>query len=104
MAAIILLLIFIPAFWMLIVRPQQQRQKAHAALLASLAVGDRVESFSGIHGTLVALGDTTVQLEVAPDVVVTMARLAVASRLDDAEEPVIDADAPEGATAPEEGA
>jgi preprotein translocase subunit YajC len=95
--AIILLFIFIPTFWLLIVRPQQQRQKKHRELVASLVPGDRVEAFSGIHGTLVEVHEQTVQMEVAPDVVVTMARLAVASRIDVDPEDQVDPtnDAPE---------
>jgi preprotein translocase subunit YajC len=82
-APLILLLIFIPIFWLLIVRPQQQRQKAHAELVASLQAGDRVEGFSGIHGTLTEVGERTVRMEIAPGVVITMAKMAVAGRIDD---------------------
>lgn len=83
LSAIVLLVIFIPAFYLLIIRPQQLRQRAHQALVAGLVPGDRVEAFSGIHGTLTQVDDTTVRLEVAPGVVITMARLAVATKLDD---------------------
>lgn len=95
MPAIILTILLIPLFWVLIVRPQQQRQKQHVALVDSLAVGDRVEAFSGIHGTLVEVGPTTVRFEIAPDVVVTMAKLAVAGRLDAAAD-TIASDLPAG--------
>lgn len=80
---IILTILLIPLFWVLIVLPQQRRQKAHAALADSLVAGDHVESFSGIQGTLVEVQPTTVRIEIAPGVIVTMARLAVASRIDD---------------------
>lgn len=95
MPALVLTLIFIPIFWLLIIRPQQERQKAHRTLVASLVAGDRVESFSGIHGTLTEVGDQTVQIEVADGVVLTMARLAIAGRLDDeVEDPVAPSDGP----------
>ena len=80
--AIFLLVIFIPAFYALIIRPQQQRQRDHEAFVAGLQVGDRVESFSGIHGTLTEVADATVRLEVAPGVVITVARPAIAGKLD----------------------
>lgn len=83
MPAVLLTILLIPIFWVLIVRPQQKRQKAHVAIVASLEPGDRVESFSGIHGTLTEVHDTTVRIEVAPGVVLTMARLAISTRLDD---------------------
>lgn len=85
-----LLIIFVPTFWVLIVRPQQQRQREHVELVASLQPGDRVEAFSGIHGTLTEVRDRTVRIEVADGVVLTMARLAIANRVenDDVEESV----------------
>ena len=82
MPALILTLLLIPVFWALIIRPQQQRQKAHADLVDSLAAGDRVEAFSGIHGTLTEVGERTVRIEVAEGVVLTMARLAISTKLE----------------------
>jgi len=78
---LILTIVLIVPFWALIIRPQQQRQREHRAFVETLAPGDRIESFSGIHGTVADVGDDTVQVEVAPDVVITMAKLAVSSRL-----------------------
>ena len=89
---LLLTILLIPLFWVLIVRPQQQRQAAHAALVAELQPGDRVEGFSGIHGTIVSLDDDTARVEIAPDVVVTMARLAIVARLDDASSPTPEED------------
>ncbi len=83
---ILMLVIFVPVFWALVIRPQQkqaqQREDEHLAVVDSLEAGDRVESFSGIQGTLVAVRDTTVRMEIADGVVVTMARLAVSTKLD----------------------
>ena len=87
MPALLLPILLTPIFWLLIVRPQQIRRKQHHELVASLQAGDRVESFAGIHGTLTEVRDTTVLIEVAPGVVLTMARLAVADRISDTEKP-----------------
>lgn len=86
LTTLLLTLILIGVFWALIIRPQQQRQRDHLAMVADLAAGDRVEAFSGIHGTLTEVQDHTVRIEVAPGVVLTMARLAIASKIDDARE------------------
>jgi preprotein translocase subunit YajC len=75
-------LLIVP-FWLLIVRPQQQQRAAHRAFVAALTPGDRIEGFSGIHGTITEVGDETVQVEIAEGVVVTMAKLAVSGRVDD---------------------
>jgi preprotein translocase subunit YajC len=81
--ALILTIILIPVFWVLIIRPQQVRQREHLDVVETLVVGERIESFSGIHGTIVEVGDTTVRVEIADGVVVTMARLAISSRVDE---------------------
>jgi preprotein translocase subunit YajC len=80
--ALILPIIFVALFWVVIIRPQQQRQREHRAMIEQLAPGDRIEGFSGIHGTLVEVDDTTVRVEIAEGVVVTMAKLAVAGTID----------------------
>ena len=68
------------AFVLLIVLPARQRKKMQSqaqALQQSLSVGTPVMTTSGLHGTVVALGDRTVDLEIAPGVVVTFARQAI---------------------------
>lgn len=36
--------------WLLMVRPQQKKQKAHLELISRVAVGDEVETIGGISG------------------------------------------------------
>jgi preprotein translocase subunit YajC len=66
------------AFFLLIVRPQRRRLAAHRALVAALTVGDEVVTTGGIFGTIVALDDERVELEVSRGVVITVARAAIA--------------------------
>ena len=66
------------AFFLLIVLPQRRRTAAHRALLAALQVGDEVITIGGILGTIRALDDEKIRLEVAEGVVVTVARNAIA--------------------------
>ena len=64
----------------LIVLPARQRKRMQApteAMQKSLTPGTPVMTSSGLHGTVAALGDTTVDLEIAPGVVVTFARQAI---------------------------
>ena len=68
------------AVLLLFVLPARQRKRMAAqaqTLQDSLTVGTPVMTTSGLHGTVVALGETTVDLEIAPGVVVTFARPAV---------------------------
>jgi preprotein translocase subunit YajC len=68
------------AFVLLIVLPARQRKRVQAqaqAMQASLTPGTPVMTTAGLHGTVVGLGDATVDLEIASGVVVTFARQAV---------------------------
>ena len=69
-------------FWLLVIRPQSRRQRELAAMQSALEVGDQVMLTSGIHGTLREMGDDTVSVEIAPGVVVTVARGAIGKMLD----------------------
>lgn len=66
-------------FWLLIVRPASRRQKQLQQLQASLKPGDRVVLASGLYGTLSVVGDDRLHVEVAPGVVVEVARGAIAA-------------------------
>ena len=74
------LVILVLAFVLLIVVPARQRKKVQQqqrALQESLVPGTPVMTTAGLHGTVAALGEGTVDLEIAPGVVVTFARQAV---------------------------
>jgi preprotein translocase subunit YajC len=65
---------------LLFVLPARQRKRMAAqqqALQESLAVGTPVMTTSGLQGTVAGLGDGTVDLEIAPGVVVTFMRQAI---------------------------
>jgi preprotein translocase subunit YajC len=66
------------AFWLLIIRPSSVRRKAQAALVASLAPGQRIMTTAGVFGTVVALDGDRVLVEVAPGVVIEMLAVAIA--------------------------
>lgn len=83
MEALVLLAVTFLLMWVLFILPQQRRLRAHHALVARLEVGDDVMATSGLYGTITALDDEVVHLEVAPGTVVRLARGAVARRLDD---------------------
>ncbi len=73
--------VIIAVFYVLVLLPQQRRQKAARELLAALSVGDEVVLESGIHGFISELEDTVVWVEVAPNVDLKVSRSAIASRL-----------------------
>ncbi len=79
----LILLIFIPIFWLLIVRPQQVQRRAHQAVVASLAVGERVMTVGGLIGTLVSIDDDTVVIDPGDGTHLTFGRTFVRTRIDE---------------------
>ena len=71
------------AFFFLIVRPQRRQLAARRALIQAVDVGDEIITAGGIYGVVLSIEDDTMQLEVAPGVVLRVAREAVARRRDD---------------------
>ena len=67
-------------FVVLIVLPARQRKKMQErqqVMQNSLTIGTPVMTTAGLHGTVAGLGEKTVDLQIAPGVVVTFARQAV---------------------------
>jgi preprotein translocase subunit YajC len=81
---LILILIF-GVLYMLFMVPQRRRVREHAAMQDTIDAGDEVITAGGIHGTVQALEDGTVRVEVAPGVVVTVDRRAIAAVARDVE-------------------
>jgi preprotein translocase subunit YajC len=74
------LVVLVLAFVLLIVVPARQRKKVQEqqrTLQESLTLGTPVMTTAGLHGTVAALGEGTVDLEIAPGVVVTFTRQAI---------------------------
>jgi preprotein translocase subunit YajC len=72
--------LLILAVLLLFVLPARQRKRMQLQaqqLQESLTVGTPVMTTSGLHGTVAALGDKTVDLEIAAGIVVTFARPAI---------------------------
>lgn len=76
------LVLLVVIFYLLVMRPARARQKEYLATQGALEPGARVMLASGIYGELVSLGDTEVELRIAPDTVVTVNRQAVAKVVD----------------------
>jgi preprotein translocase subunit YajC len=52
-------------FYVLLIRPQQKRQKEQEDLLKSIAKGDEVVTSGGIHGKVTGTSDDVLTLEIA---------------------------------------
>lgn len=80
MAALIPLLVIVALFFVMIVLPQRRQMAARRALIESVQVGDEIITAGGVYGTVRSIADTTMEVEVAPGVVITVARQAVSGR------------------------
>jgi preprotein translocase subunit YajC len=54
-------------FYLLLIRPQQTRQKKWQEVLTTLKSGDRVTTSGGLRGVIIAVKDDCFHLRVAPD-------------------------------------
>src|SRR3954454_11406037 len=91
MGIIFLPLMFV-ALWAIVILPQQRRMKAHRALVSVLEVGQEVMTTSGIIGTITAIDDEVLHLEVSPGVRLRIVRAAIARRMTEPE-PEVDQEA-----------
>ncbi len=73
-----LILIFL-VFYFLLIRPQQQKQREHQKMLASLKVNDEVVTNGGLIGRIVQIGERVLTIEIAPNVRVRVERSYVAA-------------------------
>ncbi|MFC9995365.1 preprotein translocase subunit YajC [Nocardia sp. NPDC127526] len=81
---LLLVALLIPMF--LGVRRQKREMAKVTEMQESLKTGDRVVTTSGLYGTVVDVDDTTVDLEIAEEVVTTWSRAAIREvRTDDVE-------------------
>jgi preprotein translocase subunit YajC len=75
----LILIVLFAAAWLFFVLPARRRRTAHSAMQDSVDVGDEVITAGGLHGTVKGLGEDTLQLEIAPGVVATLDKRAVAA-------------------------
>jgi preprotein translocase subunit YajC len=73
----LLIVIAFAFLYFVLIRPQKRRQIEARRLLSSLAVGDEVVTSGGIYGTITELGDDDVQVQIAPQLEVRVARRAI---------------------------
>ncbi|MDX1515679.1 MAG: preprotein translocase subunit YajC [Woeseiaceae bacterium] len=71
------MIIIFAAFYFLLIRPQQKKQKAHAALVAALKVGDEVMTAGGILGRVTNVTDHYAAVEIADDTIIKVQKQSI---------------------------
>ena len=59
--------LIIAVFYLMLVRPNQKKQKQWQEMLSSLKPGDRITTTGGMRGTIMSIKEDAVQLRVPPD-------------------------------------
>jgi len=73
-------LLLIPVLYLVMIRPQQKRQKQWQGMLAAIKAGDRVTTAGGIRGIILTIKDDVIVIRVAPDnLKLEIAKTAIAS-------------------------
>ena len=62
-AMILVYVVIIGGFYLIAIRPQKKREKAHQALVDSVEVGDSILTTSGFYGLIIDMTDDTVIVE-----------------------------------------
>lgn len=81
LASIWPLLVMLPLFYFLLLRPQMKRSKETRDMLSKLAKGDEVVSSGGLAGRITAIGENYLTVEVADKVEVKFQKAAITTVL-----------------------
>jgi preprotein translocase subunit YajC len=76
---ILIMVAFIALMYFMMIRPQQKRQKEHAALVSALSVGDEILTSGGILGIVTGISDHYAIVKIADDTEVKIQKSSVAS-------------------------
>lgn len=73
-------LLLIPVLYVVMIRPQQKRQKQWQQMLSSIKPGDKITTAGGVRGVILSIKDDAIILKVAPDgIKMEVAKSAIAS-------------------------
>ena len=98
MSFLIVMVLLLVVMYVLMIRPQRQRQRDHQSLLEGAGVGDDILTTGGIYGTIVRAEGDDVVVEIAEGLNVHMTRRGIAAVLppeDDTAPEMVDAEAVE---------
>ena len=85
MPGYIFIIVLLVLVWFLLIRPQRRRQMDTQRMIEQLEVGKEIVTAGGLYGTVTAVDDTELRVEIADGVEVRIAKRAVAGILSDDE-------------------
>ena len=78
LAQLLPLVLIIVVFYVLLIRPQQKRQRQLQETISGLKIGDRVVTTGGIIGVITTIRDTSFLIRSADKSIIEIARSAIA--------------------------
>jgi preprotein translocase subunit YajC len=90
---LIIMVLMLGVMYVLMIRPQRQRQAQVQSMIDRASVGDDVLTTGGIYGTITQAEDDDIVVEIAKDITVHMTRRGIAAVLPPEEEEADDVDA-----------
>lgn len=73
------MLVIFAAFYFLLIRPQQKKQKAHAELVKGLSAGDEVLTIGGILGKVTSVSEHYASVKINDDVEIKIQKSSVSA-------------------------
>ena len=86
MQFLIIMVLMLGVMYVLMIRPQRQRQAQQQAMINEASVGDDVLTTGGIYGTITEAEDDDIVVEIAKGITVHMTRRGIAAVLPPEEE------------------
>ena len=86
MPGYIFVLVLLVLVWFLLIRPQRRRQVEAQRMIQQLEVGKEIVTAGGLYGTITAVEDIELRVEIADGVEVRIAKRAVAGIVSDDED------------------
>jgi len=87
---LVMIVLFFGLMYVMMIRPQQRKEKERQRMIAEIRAGQRVLFAGGLVGTVTEAREHTLLIEIAPKVSVEVARGAVARILKDGDTVTLD--------------
>jgi len=87
MGPVIVIVILVALAWVFLAVPWRRRQRSHLAMQDAILTGDEIITAGGIHAVVVEADERELRVEIAPGVVVTLDRRAVAAVAQESDDP-----------------
>ncbi len=79
MGPVIVIVVLAALAWGLLAVPARRRQRSHQAMQDSVEIGDEIITAGGMHAVVREASEDELRIEIAPGVLVTLDRRAVAA-------------------------